>query len=89
MSRRSWSQLAVLLLGVALVAADALAGPAWTERSRGTYRGAEWREVTFKSQVWQGAAWQHQLFILLPPHAPPGRPALLLISGGEWRPQFA
>jgi PhoPQ-activated pathogenicity-related protein len=89
MSRRPGWRMAVLLLGVALVAADALAGPAWTERSRGTYRGAEWREITFTSQVWQGAPWQHQLFILIPPRAPPGRPALLLISGGEWQASYA
>lgn len=85
---RAGSRLAAVLLGVALLAAEALAGPAWTERSRGTYRGAGWREVTFTSQVWQGAAWQHQLFILVPPGAPPGRPALLLIAGGDWSPRY-
>jgi PhoPQ-activated pathogenicity-related protein len=89
MSRQPWPRLAALLLGVALLAGESLAAPAWTERSRGTYRGAAWREVTFTSQVWQGAAWQHQLFIMVPPRAGPALPALLLIAGGEWHPRDA
>ncbi|MEQ1801968.1 MAG: PhoPQ-activated protein PqaA family protein [Gammaproteobacteria bacterium] len=93
MSPLRWPRCLVVLLGVAVLASEAGAGPAWTERSRGTWRGAQWREVTFTSQVWQGAAWQHQLFIVVPPRlpggAPPGRPALLLVAGGEWRPRYA
>jgi PhoPQ-activated pathogenicity-related protein len=60
----------------------------WTERSRGDYRGASYRELVLTSQTWRGSAWKHQLFILHPANAEPGRPALLFVAGGNWRPSF-
>jgi PhoPQ-activated pathogenicity-related protein len=61
---------------------------AWQERSRGSYRGAEFRELVLTSQWWRGSLWRHQLFVLRPPNAEPGRPVLLYVSGGTWRPAF-
>lgn len=94
----------VLMLGAAPlwavpaenIAADPLrdyvarADPAttWTERSRGSYRGAQYRELVLTSQQWRGTLWRHQLFVLHPPNAEPGRPALLYVAGGSWRPAF-
>jgi PhoPQ-activated pathogenicity-related protein len=61
---------------------------AWSERSRGRYRGLDYRELRLVSQTWRGEPWRHQLFVLRPDGVRPGTPGFLFISGGRWKPAY-
>lgn len=60
----------------------------WSERTRGRFRGVEYRELRLVSQTWRGEPWRHRLFLLRPDGARPGTPAFLFISGGRWKPAY-
>lgn len=99
-SQPAWSSLLLVALLLGTLAGVAKADPlgeyvaradpatTWAERRRGSYRGAEFRELILTSQAWRGSVWRHQLFVLHPPNAEPGRPALLYVAGGTWRDAF-
>ncbi|MBL8223826.1 MAG: hypothetical protein JNM50_00735 [Chromatiales bacterium] len=58
---------------------------AWTSRLEGRVGAARFRELILTSQVWQGTPWRHQLFVVCPDNARPGRPGVLFMAGGNWR----
>jgi PhoPQ-activated pathogenicity-related protein len=61
---------------------------AWSLRSQGRYRDADYLELKLQSQTWRGIPWKHQVFMIRPGQVDPGRPALLFIAGGRWMPQY-
>lgn len=60
----------------------------WSERTRGRYRGVDYRELRLVSQTWRGEPWRHQLFLLRPDGVRPGAPGFLFISGGRWKTAY-
>jgi PhoPQ-activated pathogenicity-related protein len=93
----------ILLLAVLLASGAGLAGPgdvlpdyvaradpalAWTSLMEGREGAARFRELILTSQEWQGGFWRHQLFVVCPDNARPGRPGLLFMAGGNWRDSY-
>ena len=63
---------------------------AWSIRRRGKYDDISFVELSVTSQTWQGIAWRHQLFLLIPEGiAPDIHRALFVIEGGSWKPSLA
>lgn len=61
----------------------------WKKRSEGKIGGAEYVELLITSQNWKGVTWKHQAFLIKPSTAKETtKQALLLISGGSWRPEI-
>ena len=60
----------------------------WTVRRRGEVPAGEWTELTLTSQTWRDTPWKHQLFILKPKKVRDGSRALLVIGGGNWKPEL-
>ncbi len=61
----------------------------WKLRQRTALDEAECLELTLTSQTWRGIPWRHQLFLIKPNTLRDTSRALLLISGGNWRPELA
>ncbi len=61
----------------------------WTVRRRGDAPEGAWAELTLTSQTWQKTPWKHQLFVLKPNRVRDGSRALLVIGGGNWKPELA
>lgn len=45
-------------------------------------------ELRLHSQTWRDSLWKHRLFVLKPAQLSTGRQALLVLSGGRWRPGY-
>ena len=60
----------------------------WTVRRRGEIPQGSWCELTLTSQTWRDTAWKHQLFVLKPKKVRDGGRALLVIAGGNWKPEL-
>lgn len=60
----------------------------WTVRRRGELPAGQWAELTLTSQTWRDGAWKHQLFVLKPKKVRDGSRALLVIGGGDWKPEL-
>jgi len=62
----------------------------WRVRREGKLGGTTATELIMTSQNWQGTKWQHQLY-LLKPASWDGKSshALLFITGGSWRDEYA
>ena len=60
----------------------------WVKRQETTLAGATLVELTLTSQTWRDIVWKHQLFILKPAKVTHPRQALLMISGGNWKPEL-
>jgi PhoPQ-activated pathogenicity-related protein len=74
--------------------AEYLAAPddsfAWVKRTEGSVLGCKYVELTLTSQTWRGITWKHQLFVIKPPEInAEAKHALLLIGGGNWKPELA
>lgn len=55
----------------------------------GRLGSAEYLEAILTSQTWRGIPWNHQLFLVKPPHLDtPAAQALLFIDGGSWDPHY-
>lgn len=61
---------------------------AWISRVEGRLGAARVRELVLTSQVWQGRPWRHQLVVICPNNARPGRPGVLFMAGGDWRERY-
>lgn len=61
----------------------------WKLRQRTALDEAECLELTLTSQTWRGIPWRHQLFLIKPDTLRDSSRVLLLISGGNWRPELA
>ncbi|HVX14903.1 MAG TPA: PhoPQ-activated protein PqaA family protein [Pirellulales bacterium] len=61
---------------------------AWTVRRRGEMPAGEWCELTLTSQKWRDTLWKHQLFLIKPKEVRDGSRALLIIGGGNWKPEL-
>lgn len=60
----------------------------WTKRHGGTLSTGTFVELTLTSQTWRGVAWKHRLFVYRPAKVTTDN-AVLLISGSDWRDDFA
>lgn len=60
----------------------------WELVDSATVDGSEVAELRLSSQTWRGIRWRHRLFLLKPSHISTGRQALLVLSGGRWRPEY-
>ena len=69
------------------VAADD-ASYSWELIAHETVDAAEIVELRLHSQTWRGLRWRHRLFLLKPSRLSTGRQALLVLSGGRWRPEY-
>jgi PhoPQ-activated pathogenicity-related protein len=100
---RAWPTVLTATLLAALLAGPCAAGPgdalrtyvaqpdpalAWTSRVEGRVGAARFRELLLTSQVWQGTPWRHQLVVICPDNARPGRPGVLFMAGGNWRDRY-
>lgn len=61
---------------------------AWTVRRRSEIAEGSWCELTLTSQTWHDTPWKHQLFVLKPKKVRDGGRALLVIGGGNWKPEL-
>lgn len=60
----------------------------WTKRQEGEIAGVEFVELTLYSQTWRDIVWKHQLFILKPKEMTAPNQAVMLVSGGGWKPEL-
>lgn len=60
----------------------------WKERQAGEVAGVEFVELTLYSQTWRDIVWKHQLFIMKPKEITSPHQAIMLISGGGWKPEL-
>ena len=61
----------------------------WKKIREGSISGVSYAELILTSQTWQNIVWNHRLFILKPQELVDDKNALLIVSGGSWKDEFA
>jgi PhoPQ-activated pathogenicity-related protein len=60
----------------------------WNIAARANVDGTGLLEMRLRSQTWRGIEWKHRMFVLRPERITTGSHALLILSGGRWRPAY-
>jgi PhoPQ-activated pathogenicity-related protein len=60
----------------------------WSIAGRTSVDGTELLEMRLHSQTWHATEWKHRMFVLRPAHVATGSHALLILTGGRWRPAY-
>jgi PhoPQ-activated pathogenicity-related protein len=60
----------------------------WTKVAQGTVGPAQFAELVLTSQTWKNIVWKHELFVIKPNNVDPAaKQAILMITGGDWKPE--